>query len=117
MIRRRPRASLKTALASASLALFAITGCLDGGTTTEAGNPSLAEIREKYDVWLGIVQVSGPQALRDIKGFHDEALKGKWAGYRSSRLNIQYRLIYRVDGNKLTIYVIDVTAHDYRRRK
>jgi hypothetical protein len=30
-----------------------------------------------------------------IKGFHDEALSGQWAGHRSSRLGIQWRVIYR----------------------
>ena len=74
------------------------------------------EVREQYDVWLGIVQLSGPQGLRLIKGFHDEALRGRWAGYRSSRLNITCRIIYRVESGKLAVYVIDMTAHDYRRR-
>jgi hypothetical protein len=30
--------------------------------------------------------ISGPPGLRLIGGFHDEALGGKWRGYRSSRL-------------------------------
>jgi addiction module RelE/StbE family toxin len=74
------------------------------------------EVREKYDVWQSIVRLSGPVGLRAIKGFHDESLKGKWAGYRSSRLNIQYRVIYRVEANEVAVYVVDVNAHDYRRR-
>jgi plasmid maintenance system killer protein len=74
------------------------------------------EIREKYDIWLNIVRVSGPQSLRLIKGFHDEVLRGKWAGHRSSRLNIQYRVIYRLEAASVRVYVVEVTAHDYRRR-
>ena len=74
------------------------------------------EIHEKYDVWLNIVRVSGPQGLRLIKGFHDEGLRGKWTGHRSSRLNTQYRVIYRLEAASVRVYVVDVTAHDYRRR-
>ena len=88
----------------------------ESSTSAKALARAPREIREKYDVWLGIVQISGPQGLRAIKGFHDEALMGKWEGYRSSRLNIHYRLIYQVEDRKLSVYVIDVTAHDYRRR-
>lgn len=50
-----------------------------------------------------------------IKGFHDEALSGKWKGYRSSRLGIQYRVIYRVIAAGQTLQVVSITAHDYRR--
>jgi addiction module RelE/StbE family toxin len=74
------------------------------------------EVREKYDVWQSIVKLSGPPGLRVIKGFHDEALKGNWKGYRSSRLNIQYRVIYHIDGDEVAVYVLDITGHDYRRR-
>ena len=56
------------------------------------------EIVKRYEKWKDIVQVSGPQGLRLIKGFHDENLKGEWQGYRSSRLGLQYRVIYQVFG-------------------
>ncbi len=46
---------------------------------------------------------------------HDEALKGEWKGFRSSRLNIQYRVIYKVEKDKILIAVVNVIAHDYRR--
>jgi len=39
--------------------------------------------------------LSGPPGLRLIKGFNDEALSGKWDGHRSSRLGLQWRVIYR----------------------
>jgi mRNA-degrading endonuclease YafQ of YafQ-DinJ toxin-antitoxin module len=51
-----------------------------------------------------------------IKGFHDEALRGEWGGHRSSRLGLQYRVIYRVVGQEILVEVIDITAHDYRRK-
>ena len=42
-------------------------------------------IRKHYELWKRIVELEGPEGLRQIKGFHDEALSGQWRGYRSSR--------------------------------
>jgi proteic killer suppression protein len=74
------------------------------------------EVLKRYEKWKDIVGISGPQGLRVIKGFHDESLKGKWQGYRSSRLGLQYRLIYRIEKNKLYVQVIDINPHDYRKK-
>ena len=74
-----------------------------------------AEILKRYEKWEDIVSISGPSGLWAIKGFYDEALKGKWQGCRSSRLNIQYRVIYKVVGDAFLVRVIDLTSHDYRR--
>jgi Txe/YoeB family toxin of Txe-Axe toxin-antitoxin module len=59
------------------------------------------EILKRYEKWKDIVRISGPSGLRQIKGFHDEALQGEWQGYRSSRLGIQYRVIYRVEAHEV----------------
>ncbi|MGE0313421.1 MAG: hypothetical protein AB7P21_17570 [Lautropia sp.] len=69
----------------------------------------------RYEKWKEIVALSGPAGLRRIKGFHDESLAGKWAGHRSSRLGIQWRVIYRVEAAQIQVLVVSVTAHDYRR--
>ena len=45
-----------------------------------------------------------------------EALRGEWEGHRSSRLNQQYRVIYRVEADKLFVLVFEITPHDYRRK-
>lgn len=45
----------------------------------------------------------------------DEALSGEWEGYRSSRLGLQWRVIYRVIGEEAWLQVASITAHDYRR--
>lgn len=74
------------------------------------------EILKRYEKWKDIAAISGPQGLRAIKGFHDEALAGEWKGFRSSRLNEQWRVIYSVQVDVLTVQVVRVTAHDYRRR-
>lgn len=74
------------------------------------------EIQKRYEKWKDIARISGPLGLRAIRGFRDEALAGKWSGYRSSRLNLQYRIIYRVVASQLLFQVVEVTPHDYRRR-
>lgn len=73
------------------------------------------EILKRYEKWKDIAALSGPQGLRAIKGFHDEALAGKWKGYRSSRLNEQWRVIYKIVADALLVQVVRVTPHDYRR--
>jgi len=73
------------------------------------------EILKRYEKWKDIVRVSGPQGLRLIKGFHDEALRGRWENHRSSRLGLQYRVIYRIEERRVQVLVVDITAHDYRR--
>ena len=61
------------------------------------------EVLKRYEKWKDIVRISGPKGLRMIKGFHDESLSGKWRGHRSSRLGLQFRLIYRIEKNKPTV--------------
>ncbi len=73
------------------------------------------EALKRCEKWKDIAALSGPPGLRMIKGFHDEALSGEWKGHRSSRLGLQWRVIYRVVANVLQIQVVHVTAHDYRR--
>lgn len=74
------------------------------------------EVLARYEKWKDIGRVSGPRGLRLIKGFHDEALRGEWKGHRSSRLSLQYRVIYKVDAEEVEVLVVDMTPHDYRRR-
>jgi len=73
------------------------------------------EVLKRYEKWKDIARLSGPQGLRVIKGFHDEALSGEWKGHRSSRLGLQWRVIYRIVADVLQVQVVHVTAHDYRR--
>lgn len=71
------------------------------------------EILKRYEKWKDIVSVSGPPGLRLIRGFHDEALRGPLKGYRSSRLNLQYRVIYQVVLESAEIRVVRITPHEY----
>lgn len=74
------------------------------------------DVLERYEKWKDIVNLSGPEGLKLIRGFNDEPLKGEWKGYRSSRLNLQYRVIYRIEKEKVFVEVEKITPHDYRRK-
>jgi len=74
------------------------------------------EVLKRYEKWKDIVAISGPEGLRQIRGFRDEALRGDWQGHRSSRLNLQYRVIYRIEQDRVMVEVVAVTPHDYRRK-
>jgi len=74
------------------------------------------EILKRYQKWKDIVEVSGPAGLGLIRGFRDESLSGDWKDHRSSRLNEQYRVIYRIEREEIVVEVVSVTPHDYRRK-
>jgi toxin HigB-1 len=74
------------------------------------------EVLKRYQKWKDIVSISGPSGLRLIKGFRDESLRGEWKGHRSSHLGDQYRVIYFVEAQQLVVKVVDLTAHNYRRK-
>jgi mRNA-degrading endonuclease YafQ of YafQ-DinJ toxin-antitoxin module len=73
------------------------------------------EILRRYEKWKDIAMLSGPPGLRTIKGFHDEGLSGEWKGHRSSRLGLQWPVIYQVSASALLIQVVQVIPRDYRR--
>jgi len=73
------------------------------------------EILKRYEKWKDIAMISGPFGLRLIKGFRDEALRGEWRGYRSSRLGLRYRVTHRVIPEQSLFQVVQITPHDYRR--
>ena len=75
-----------------------------------------SDVLKRYEKWKDIVSISGPDGLKQIRGFRDEALRGDWKGHRSSRLNIQYRVIYKTEKDLVLVQVVNVTPHDYRRR-
>lgn len=71
------------------------------------------QIQKNYLAWKRIVELEGPQGLKLIKGFHDEVLKGEWQGFRSCRLNIQWRVLHKADKEKLLVYVLEINPHTY----
>jgi len=70
-------------------------------------------VLKKYELWKSLVFRHGPDILRTFPGFHDEKLKGNRAGQRSSRLSLQYRVIYQVDDQDSVVYVLELTPHRY----
>jgi len=72
------------------------------------------QIQLKYKSWIEIVKNGGCGNLRNYPGFKDEKLKGVQNNYRSSRLNIKYRVVYIEDANLQEIIVVGITAHDYK---
>lgn len=68
---------------------------------------------EKYELWKKTILEHGPDKLREMPGYHDEKLQGERAGERSSRLNLQYRVIYSVERAIVSVYVIEITPHKY----
>lgn len=70
-------------------------------------------IVKKYDLWKSIVFRHGPEKLREFPGFHDEKLKGGRQGQRSSRLSLQYPVIYIAQRELVTVLVLEITPHKY----
>lgn len=71
------------------------------------------QVVEKYELWKKIVYRHGPNKLKEFPGFYDEGLRGERKGERSSRLNLQYRVIYSVDKDVITVFVLEITPHKY----
>ena len=71
------------------------------------------QVLKKYELWKDLVFRHGPEVLKNFPGFHDEKLKGERKGQRSSRLNLQYRVIYVVNGADIIVYVLEFTPHKY----
>jgi len=68
---------------------------------------------KKYELWKNIVFRHGPDKLKEFPGFHDEKLKGERKGQRSSRLSLQHRVIYKVEQDIVTVFVLEITPHEY----
>lgn len=68
---------------------------------------------KKYELWKSIIFRHGANKLKEFPGFHDEALQGERKGQRSSRLSLQYRVIYAVELEILTVFVMAITPHKY----
>jgi len=68
---------------------------------------------KKYELWKYIIFRHGPEKLKEFRGFHDEKLKGNRRGQRSSRLSAQYRVIYTVKQQIVTVFVLEISPHKY----
>jgi mRNA-degrading endonuclease RelE of RelBE toxin-antitoxin system len=68
---------------------------------------------KKYEYWKNVVSLYGPAILQKRPGLHDEKLAGRRQGQRSSRLSLQYRVIYEVHEKEVAVYIIEITPHKY----
>ncbi len=65
-------------------------------------------------IWVAAVELDGVEAVRSVRGYHDEALKGKRSGQRSIRLSLSYRAIYEIKRSTIEFVSIDeVSKHRY----
>lgn len=70
-------------------------------------------ILKRYEIWKRIVEFQGLAGLKRKRGYHDESLSGKWEGYRSSRLNDKWRVIYQINNHCCEIFVVELMPHKY----
>ena len=75
------------------------------------------DVLKHYELWKRIVEHQGVTGLKRIPGYNDEALKGEWKGFRSSRLTKQWRVLYTAIGKELAVYVVDINPHNYKRKR
>ena len=69
----------------------------------------------KLLAWADAVEEEGLEAVRKIRGYHDEPLQGRRWGQRSVRLSRAYRAIYKIlhDGTVEFVSIEEVSKHDY----
>jgi len=64
------------------------------------------------DRWVVFVKTFGILLAQEEGAFKDKPLQGKLFGYRSIRLNHQWRAIYHPSSREL-VELVRVTPHDY----
>jgi plasmid maintenance system killer protein len=72
------------------------------------------QVASKYSVWYATAHQLGPAGLRALKSFHDEKLSGRMAHLRSSRLSLQWRVIYAVKADVMIVRVVEIVPHVYK---
>jgi proteic killer suppression protein len=73
-------------------------------------------IQSALVAWIDAVENQGLLVVQSLRSYRDKALQGQRQGQRSIRLNKQWRAIYRLEDDILTVTVLEVTPHDYRTR-
>ena len=71
------------------------------------------QVVKKYELWKSIIFRHGPEKLKEFPGFNDEKLKGARSNQRSSRLSLLYRVIYEVERESVSVFVIEISPHNY----
>ena len=65
-------------------------------------------------IWVAAVELDGLEAVRSVRGYHDEALKGKRSRQRSIRLSLSYRAINEIKRSTIEFVSIEeASKHRY----
>ena len=65
-------------------------------------------IRIKYKFWKRLIEFNGLKPLRQLKSYHFEKLSGKRKKQYSCRLSNSYRIIFKIEKDKIRIIVLEV---------
>lgn len=82
-------------------------------SSQKAFNKAPKEIQEEFIAWSNLISATGPNSLQSINEYWDHALKGDWAGARSSSLSRKWRVIYSIKEKEVTVLVLQISAHKY----
>lgn len=74
----------------------------------ELPNLRSAHLHKKFEMLVNILREDPFQTPPDF-----EELKGDLQGYYSRRLNIQHRLVYRVNKEAKDVTIVSAWSHDY----
>lgn len=92
---------------------------VESGKAQKDLNRTPSEVLRAYEIWARLIEEHGAGVLTVFKGYRDEKLRGEWIGYRSSRLNRKWRVIYTSNrqGQIEVVRVERVVPHEYRRKR
>lgn len=66
--------------------------------------------------WVTSIEEDGLEATQMDRQWRDHDLSGEWKGHRAISFSYEGRLVYRTEGNILTVTVVKISPnHDYRR--
>lgn len=71
------------------------------------------EILEVFHSWQLMTEKCGHHKMASIKGYRVHNLQGKLKGFKSARLNREYRVIYQLDiiESMEVVFIEDVNNH------
>jgi len=73
-----------------------------------------AEVVKMYRKRMQFIrQAPDERAFRAMKSFHFEELEGKRKGQHSIRLNVKYRIVFRIEGEKEEKRIVLLSIEDY----
>ncbi len=87
---------------------FEIETQLADGTLTTDDLKALAK-------WVSEIETHGLEHVQ-TDYWNDHPLEAEWTGLRSASFSLRGRIIYRIEGGRLVVMVVRVTAtHNYRK--